>query len=82
MKTYKREILSRLAKFTVKAIRLRLGVADPYATLIKRGLRIPHPRHWLPLAEFSNHESQKSNNGKEPLVSSRDRIRRLIAGQE
>jgi hypothetical protein len=80
--TYKREILPRLSKFTVKAIRLRLDVSDPYATLIKRGLKIPHPRHWMPLAELSSQESQKSNNGKEPLVSSRDRIRRLIAGEE
>ena len=49
---YRREILPRLAKFTVKAIRLSLDVSYPYATLIKRGLKIPHPRHWMPLAEL------------------------------
>jgi hypothetical protein len=35
--TYKREILPRLAKFTVKAIRLALDVSHPYATLLKQG---------------------------------------------
>jgi hypothetical protein len=54
--TYRREILPRLVKFTVKAIRLRLGVSHPYATLIKRGLRIPHPRHWMPLAELAGYQ--------------------------
>jgi hypothetical protein len=50
--TYKRAILPRLATFTVKAIRLKLGVSHPYATLIRRGLKIPHPRHWMSLAEL------------------------------
>jgi hypothetical protein len=53
--TYKREILPRLAKFTVKVVRLRLDVSHPYATLIKRGLKIPHPRHWMPLAELAGY---------------------------
>jgi hypothetical protein len=54
--TYKRAILPRLGKFTVKAIRLRLGVSHPYATLIKRGLKIPHPRYWMPLAELAGYQ--------------------------
>jgi hypothetical protein len=53
--TYKREILPRLTNLTVKAIRLTLGVSQPYATLIKRGLKIPHPRHWMPLAELAGY---------------------------
>jgi len=52
--TYKREILPRLRKFTVKAIRLTLDVSHPYATLIKCGDRIPHPRHWLTLAKLTD----------------------------
>ena len=47
---YRREILPRLSTFTVKAIRLAFDVSHPYATLIKRGDRIPHPRHWMRLA--------------------------------
>jgi hypothetical protein len=46
------EILPRLPKLTVKKIRLAIGVSHPYATLIRAGLSIPHPRHWLPLAEL------------------------------
>jgi hypothetical protein len=52
---YKHEILPRLAKFTAKTIRLKLGVSHPYAALIKRGLKIPHPRHWMPLAELAGY---------------------------
>lgn len=51
--TYRREVLRRLAKFTVKSIRVKLAVSHPYATLIKRGVSIPHPRHWLALAELT-----------------------------
>jgi CRISPR-associated endonuclease Cas1 len=50
---YRQEILPLLSKFTVKSIRLKLGVSHPYATLIRRGMSIPHPRHWLPLAELA-----------------------------
>jgi hypothetical protein len=49
---YRREILPRLSSFTVKAIRLAVDVSHPYATLVKRGDRIPHPRHWIRLAEL------------------------------
>jgi len=28
--------------------------SKPYATLIKRGDRIPHPRHWLALAKLTD----------------------------
>jgi hypothetical protein len=39
---YRREISQRLSEFTVKKIRSR-DVSHPYAMLIKRGERIPHP---------------------------------------
>jgi hypothetical protein len=50
---YRRDILPCLSKFTVKAIRLTLGISHPYATLIRRGMSIPHPRHWLSLARLA-----------------------------
>jgi hypothetical protein len=55
---YRREILPRLSKFTVKKIRLAIDVSHPYATLIRRGLSIPHPRHWLPLAELTRYKKE------------------------
>jgi len=50
---YRREVLPRLSTFTVKKIRIAMDVSHPYATLIRRGICIPHPRHWLPLAELT-----------------------------
>ena len=52
---YRKEILPRLSEHTVKKIRLAIDVSHPYATLIKRGERIPHPRHWMPLAKLSGY---------------------------
>src|SRR6516164_2709301 len=49
---YRREIVPRLSALTVKSIRTAIDVSHPYATLIKRGDRIPHPRHWDALAKL------------------------------
>lgn len=54
---YRREVLPRLADFTVKKIRLAIDVSHPYSTLIKRGDKIPHPRHWVRLTELTQQES-------------------------
>jgi hypothetical protein len=48
-------ILPRLSGFTVKKIRVAIDVSHPYATLIKHGLKIPHPRHWVKLAELTRY---------------------------
>jgi hypothetical protein len=58
---YRREILSRLSSFTVKKIRLAIDVSHPYATLIKHGDRIPHPRHWLTLAQLLKLDPDQQN---------------------
>jgi hypothetical protein len=47
------EILPRLAEFTTKKIRMAIDVSHPNSTLIKRGDRIPHPRHWRMLADLA-----------------------------
>jgi hypothetical protein len=52
---YRVEILPRLAEFTIKKIRMAIDVSHPYATLIKRGSNILHPRHWLTLAELAGY---------------------------
>jgi hypothetical protein len=56
---YRVEILPRLSELTTKKIRMAIDVSHPYATLIKRGSKIPHPRHWLPLAELAGHRAVK-----------------------
>jgi CRISPR-associated endonuclease Cas1 len=50
--TYRKQILPRLDRFTVPAIAAKLGMSKPYATEIRLGKRIPHPRHWNSLAQL------------------------------
>jgi len=50
--TYRDKILPRLAGFTVPTIVSALAVSEPYATSIRAGRCIPHPRHWLALARL------------------------------
>jgi CRISPR-associated endonuclease Cas1 len=47
--TYLRKIQPRLKKLTVPLIRTALGVSKGYATNIRSGRRVPHPRHWRAL---------------------------------
>ncbi len=49
---YRKEVLPRLSSFTAKKIQLAMDVSHPYATLVKRGSRTPHPRHWVTLAKL------------------------------
>jgi CRISPR-associated endonuclease Cas1 len=49
---YRTKIQPALAGITVPAIATALGVSEPYATDIRKGQRLPHPRHWLALARL------------------------------
>jgi CRISPR-associated endonuclease Cas1 len=51
-KTYREKIQPRLARITVPAILSALEVSEPYASNIRTGWRVPHPRHWFKLAEM------------------------------
>jgi hypothetical protein len=51
-KTYREKIILCLNKMPVKAIASALAVSLPYATDIRSGKRIPHPRHWQRLADI------------------------------
>jgi CRISPR-associated endonuclease Cas1 len=51
-KVYRWTIQPRLASATVPAIRVAIGVSKPYATDIRSGKRLPHPRHWQALARL------------------------------
>jgi CRISPR-associated endonuclease Cas1 len=51
-KTYREKIQPRLAAITVPNIMSALSVSEPYATNIRAGRCIPHPRHWLTLARL------------------------------
>jgi len=43
---FRREILPRLHGLPLGLIARAIGVSEGYASFIRRGLRIPHPRHW------------------------------------
>jgi len=49
---YRRKIQPRLASVTVPALRLAIGISKAYATDIRSGRRLPHPRHWQTLARL------------------------------
>jgi hypothetical protein len=49
---YRREIQPRLKQITISTIASALHVSVMYAMHIRRGQRIPHPRHWQKLAEI------------------------------
>lgn len=45
-RTFEREIMPRLASVSLAAIAWATGLSQPYCAMIRRGERIPHPRHW------------------------------------
>jgi hypothetical protein len=50
---YVKQIQPALASVAKSQIRLMLGVSELYSSAIRAG-RIPHPRHWLALAQLAN----------------------------
>jgi CRISPR-associated endonuclease Cas1 len=58
--TYVRNIQPRLLNVTVPAIQAAIGVSKSYATNIRSGKCLPHPRHWQLLAGLVGNSS---NNG-------------------
>jgi CRISPR-associated protein Cas1 len=51
---YRKQIQPRLEGLTVGAIMEALQVSVVYASHIRRGRRVPHPRHWYGLQELTN----------------------------
>lgn len=51
-KTYREKIQPQLVGITVPMITSAIAVSEPYATNIRAGRCIPHPRHWLTLARL------------------------------
>jgi CRISPR-associated endonuclease Cas1 len=49
---YREKIQARLSGIAVAVISSCLGVSEPYASLIRAKRYLPHPRHWLALAQL------------------------------
>jgi CRISPR-associated endonuclease Cas1 len=56
--TLRERIVPRLSGITIPVIAAALRVSEPYATAIRRGTRIPHPRHWEILAKITNFQDR------------------------
>ena len=52
VEAYRRRIQPRLKGISTSRISTTLGVTWAYASNIRRGERLPHPRHWKKLAEL------------------------------
>jgi len=61
-KVYRERILPRLVGITVTTISSALGISKPYATDIRAGKRVPHPRHWETLAHFAEFHRLGADN--------------------
>jgi len=50
---YREKIMPELGSVTVRTIADTLGISKPYATDLRSGKRVPHPRHWQALAKVT-----------------------------
>jgi len=50
--TYLGKVQPLLARLTNKTVASALGSSIPYASAIRAGRRVPHPRHWQALAQL------------------------------
>jgi hypothetical protein len=57
--SYAKRIQPLLGSTTNAAIAIALRVSMPYAIDIRRGKRIPHPRHWEVLAKLVGVSDEK-----------------------
>lgn len=54
---YVREIQPRLRAVTLSVLASTLDISIPYAVDIRKGRRVPHPRHWQTLAKLAGVQS-------------------------
>ena len=63
MKADTERVQPLLSRVMVPQIMSALSVSEPYALNIRAGRRIPHPRHWLGLAELGSIKVLPQANG-------------------
>lgn len=52
---FRTEILPRLQGLSLSTIAAATGLSQQYCSLIRRGLKVPHIRHWEPLRAANSH---------------------------
>jgi hypothetical protein len=60
---FKREILPQIQGLPLRRLAEATGLSLRYCSLIRRGERIPHPRHWLGLRSAARETSPSEDNG-------------------
>lgn len=50
---FKRDVLPRLQRVSLGAMAKATGLSLGYCSMIRRGLYVPHPRHWKALKVIS-----------------------------
>ncbi len=55
--TFRRAVLPLLQHVPLQALRRATGLSLRYCSLIRRGLRVPHPQYWEPLARAAQDSS-------------------------
>jgi hypothetical protein len=64
---FRREILPLIQEVPLRRLVEATGLSLRYCSLIRRGERIPHPRHWHVLASaFAGREEQSTTWTMEP----------------
>ena len=63
--TYRQKIQPLLKRISTSALATALGVSWAYASLVRKGQKLPHPRHWVRLAEVVGF----SAGGAIPVIS-------------
>jgi hypothetical protein len=73
-------IQTRLTGITAPAISSALGISGPYATDIRAGRRIPHPRHWEKLARLVGFSTMGTLNSTMSVEETEKPLDEIIAG--
>lgn len=72
---YIREIQPKLKAVTLSVLASTLGISIGYAADVRKGRRVPHPRHWKKLAVLANAKQRAAaqNTASSPKPSLRVR---------
>jgi DNA primase len=52
-KVYREQVQRRLFSVQTRSIQFGISISQPYALRIREGRCVPHPRHWLNLAQLT-----------------------------
>jgi len=67
---YREQIRPRLATVPVGTIASALDVSQPYATHLRKGAYVPHPRHWQTLAKLKYRDAESLTTPTKSMVRS------------